>query len=301
MALMNAPFQYTVTYSGGAVKIYLNGSYRNNGPTIVSADTTSNLLLAAGDSFSNIKVYDFMKYNRQLSNQEILQNYQAMLPRFLNKNIVTNGLIEYLDAGYLGSYPTSGNTWYNVAGVSGGTGTLTNGPTYDSGNGGSIVFDGVDDYLSLNSVTVNTSGFTIDMWIYMSSPQPVYVNNWVYWYYDNNVEIGIFGSGGTGFQFKDNGIAGNPTLQVSNCTNKWINITLGCANFTPFMYNNGVSVGTTTNFRNMDINLINLFRSQLLTGRNMVGKQAILGIYNRALTQDEITQNYNAQKSRFGL
>ena len=80
---MNRPFVYTATYSGsGAVKIYLNGIYRVDGPTIVSADTTNNLTLGFGDAYSNIRVYNFSKYNRALSQQEITQNYNALKSRY---------------------------------------------------------------------------------------------------------------------------------------------------------------------------------------------------------------------------
>ena len=61
--------------------------------------------------------------------------------------IVTNGLVLYLDAANKKSYPGSGTTWTDLSGNNN-TGTLTNGPTFDSNNGGSIVFDGTNDYVS---------------------------------------------------------------------------------------------------------------------------------------------------------
>ena len=63
-----------------------------------------------------------------------------------NAPIVTDGLVFYVDAGNSNSYPGSGTTWTDLAGSN--DGTLTNGPTFDSGNGGSIVFDGTDDYVN---------------------------------------------------------------------------------------------------------------------------------------------------------
>ena len=59
--------------------------------------------------------------------------------------IVTDGLVLYLDAANTKSYPTTGTTWNDLLGAISG-GTLINGPTFNSANGGSIVFDGVDDY-----------------------------------------------------------------------------------------------------------------------------------------------------------
>jgi len=72
--------------------------------------------------------------------------------------IVTDGLVLALDAADKNSYPGSGTTWNDLAGSN--NGTLTNGPTFDSGNGGSIVFDGVDDYVNLSNLGLPTSFFT---------------------------------------------------------------------------------------------------------------------------------------------
>ena len=62
--------------------------------------------------------------------------------------IITDGLVLCLDAANRQSYPGSGTVWTDLAGSN--NGTLTNGPTFSSANGGSIVFDGVDDFIELN-------------------------------------------------------------------------------------------------------------------------------------------------------
>lgn len=76
-------------------------------------------------------------------------------------NIVTQGLVLDLDAAIQGSYPKTGSTWFDISN-NGNNGTLTNGPTYSPDNFGSIVFDGVNDYVNLltppsfnNAVTFN--------------------------------------------------------------------------------------------------------------------------------------------------
>lgn len=74
-----------------------------------------------------------------------------------------NGLVLCLDAGNTKSYPGSGTTWTDLSGR-GNTGTLTNGPTYSSANGGSIVFDGTNDYVSTNYTQTSVTGYTIDVW-----------------------------------------------------------------------------------------------------------------------------------------
>jgi hypothetical protein len=74
-----------------------------------------------------------------------------MATQFANGKIVTNGLVLCLDAADRTSYLGSGTTWFDLAGSN--NGTLTNGPTFNSTNGGSIVFDGVDDYAVSNNFT----------------------------------------------------------------------------------------------------------------------------------------------------
>ena len=64
--------------------------------------------------------------------------------------LITTGLVLHLDAGDALSYPGNGNTWNDLSGSN--NGTLLNGPTYNSGNGGSIVFDGINDVVSLGNV-----------------------------------------------------------------------------------------------------------------------------------------------------
>ena len=154
-------------------------NYILNGQIIQSTITTGNF--NASESF-DIKIgradnlwlgnmSNVLLYNRILSTSEILQNYQAQFPRFLGKNIVMNGLVNYLDAGYNVSYPGTGTTWNNISGVSGGTGTLTNGVAYSGSNGGYFDFDGTNDFVGIpydsywdNNVFGNATNFTISCW-----------------------------------------------------------------------------------------------------------------------------------------
>ena len=68
--------------------------------------------------------------------------------------IVTDGLVLCLDAGDRKSYSGSGTTWTDRSGE-GNNGTLVNGPTFDSGNGGSIYFDGGNDDCDIESSAVS--------------------------------------------------------------------------------------------------------------------------------------------------
>ncbi|MEK9696312.1 MAG: hypothetical protein VW270_11135, partial [Candidatus Poseidoniales archaeon] len=81
-----------------------------------------------------------------------------------NPKIVTDDLVLCYDAANNRSYPKTGTTWTDLAGSN--DGTLTNGPTFDTTNGGSIVFDGTNDRVAipLGSLPTpqNSSNFTYE-------------------------------------------------------------------------------------------------------------------------------------------
>ena len=77
--------------------------------------------------------------------------------------IVKDGLVLDLDAAKLDSYPKTGTSWKDISG-NGNNGTLVNVPTFNSSNGGSIVFDGSNDYVSTNYIT-NSTAFTYCVWV----------------------------------------------------------------------------------------------------------------------------------------
>lgn len=80
---LNVIKNITLTYAGsGNVLAYVNGTLVQNLPTMVSTDTTSNFLMGRADQFGNVDIYNFMKYNRQLSASEVLSNFNALRGRY---------------------------------------------------------------------------------------------------------------------------------------------------------------------------------------------------------------------------
>ena len=104
-------------------------------------------------------------------------------------SIVTSGLVLCLDAANTRSYPGSGTSWYNLAGTIN-TGVLTNGPTYGSTNLGSIVFDGVDDYVDMPANMGSMANYTIMFWARRDAESRMPVagrtSTAYYWYGDNS-------------------------------------------------------------------------------------------------------------------
>jgi hypothetical protein len=188
---------------------------------------------------------------------------------------------------------------------------LTNGPTYSSANGGSIVFDGVDDFVinsSTSGIPTGNSSRTIQFWVYPKTDT------------NNFIQLGTGGGGnqvyiveyynltGTRYLFSD-GINSANNLTISGVQlptlNTWNHITFGNSGQNWFYYVNAVSRAsgtwsTTLNTIGQKV-LIGKRDDYLPTPGNINGNIAQVSIYNRALSAAEIQQNFNATKSRYGL
>jgi hypothetical protein len=213
--------------------------------------------------------------------------------------IVTNGLVLNLDAAKTDSYPGTGTTWRDLSG-NGNNGTLTNGPTFNSANGGSIVFDGSNDYVIVNdSTSLNQlSGLTISAWVNKKTGAIRIAGKWADLKYNYIVrEI----SGVLQFYIWTTSIAGGnigitPIQGWNLYTCTWDGTTMRA-------YLNTTQSSTTyTKTGNISLVGANLiigaqYDITEFTDQSM----ALMQIYNRALSATEILQNYNATKSRFGI
>jgi len=213
--------------------------------------------------------------------------------------LVTNGLSLYLDAANSSSYPGSGTTWTDISGNNR-NGALTNGPTFNSSNGGSIVFDGTNDFVSVASDAniLSTTAYTKTVWFYVTSFST-----------DNN----LISAGSSGqhalWLFTSNklnaGHNGNWNTVVSTTTlvlNRWYFGSVTFNNTSGWvLYLNGVQEATsvsTTTFTGTGTISIGSYQN---LGNYFTGRIATATVYNRVLSSSEILQNYNATKSRFGL
>jgi hypothetical protein len=214
--------------------------------------------------------------------------------------IVTDGLVLCLDAANNRSYPGSGTTWTDLS-QGGNNGALTNGPTFDSNNGGSIVFDGVDDYVSCGNPSIfQINQGTISAWVKTSSPGSDY--------------RGIITKQGNYGLFVRDGILASYNwgtnqhittgINIADNTWKYVAMTFttntGSPSNNAIIYLNGTSVLTTT--IQLSGNTVEL---QIGGGgsspQRISGNIAGASLYNRALSATEVFQNYNATKTRFGL
>jgi hypothetical protein len=206
-----------------------------------------------------------------------------------------------LDAASRKSYPGTGNVWRDLSG-NGNNGILTNGPTFSSANGGSIVFDGVDDYVSTPpSILYRVNTITCSCWVkiislnglnYFLANYSGGVDGWIM-NYDGRFRVdGRIN--GSSYQF----FATNDNFPINN----WYNVVFVRNNQYSYLFVNSVLAGsftwsTSVNYTNANNLNIGAWTTDEKSNSNISQVQ----IYNRALTPQEIQQNFNATRGRYGI
>ena len=217
-------------------------------------------------------------------------------------HIVTDGLVFAVDAGSERSYAGTGTTWKDLS-ATGINGTLTNGPTFNSSNGGSFLFDNTDDYVSLgaSSELSITNQISVFSWVKVNT-----FSAWdgVFGTYDgvNFVHFQLAYGRLNVYIYGPNAGYGSLDSGYDKLTaGEWSNIGLTFGSQTLKVYLNGVAMPTTVTGSSANIG----GTSEMSIGRVFSGSRYLGGnlantmIYNKALSQAEVTQNYNAEKSRF--
>jgi hypothetical protein len=236
-----------------------------------------------------------------------------MAANFQYEDIVTDDLVLNIDAGFVGSYPTTGTTVYPISNKANvGNGTLQNGVGFTS-NTGSFIFDGADDQIPIassnNFQNIDWStGFTLMVWYKIDDVTDFNSQfrcmigvtgggrTWNYYLYGPNTPA-------TQLYYHFSGMGGG----LSNL----LTITTGIYHLGSFTIKPGDDYGTYYH----DGNAVGTQGAPSIPYYNTDGGDQYLGrgdnfwkgnignwmIYNKALTPNQILQNYNAQKSRFGI
>ena len=219
--------------------------------------------------------------------------------------IVTDGLVLCLDAASRKSYPGSGTTWFDRSG-NGNNGTLVNGVGYNSGNGGNLVFDGVDDFVNLGtSLTNNFINITVSCWVYVinnTGRQDIvtkypFINGWLLYYSNNTNKFGVDGRENTSLYISC------VSENIFN-VNKWYNIVFTKQGSNWKLYvNNQLENNTIAGSGSIPFDNNGIFAIGALPVNGDYGNHQIaqVSIYNRALSINEIKQNFNATRGRYGI
>jgi hypothetical protein len=199
-------------------------------------------------------------------------------------------------------------------------GTLVNSPTYSSANGGSIAFDGTNDYVKFpfnSNYNFGSGDFTVSAWINMtvlpSNNWASFVTHgvsgstqrWVF-YYDTRTSQS---SPGLRFTSLNASNAVNIDISVGSTSGwsagVWYYVTITRVGNVFTLYRNGVQVGNTVTDTDaiIDVTSNGLYLGMENTGVDapLNGKISLVQIYKaKGLTSTEVFQNYNAIKSRYG-
>jgi hypothetical protein len=276
----------------GGYVIYVNKA--SGDPSIYTPQDDTGLINITKSLGGNVStVTESLVWLNSQSNMTVLNsNYPS---------IVTDGLVLNLDAGFVSSYPKTGTTWRDLSG-SGNNSTLFNGPTFSSDGGGVITFDGTNESVEIpQSSNLNLLSYTYSFWI---KRKVGLSNSWLQflqrstsnrnpgiWFFIsevNRIHFSIILSNGVNTSVNPSGFFQNEWHHFTATVNYSNN------NTTIIAYRNGVQV---------DAVFHNNVSPVLGTGGSYFGRQLMditnLQIYNRALTPQEVLQNYYAGLQRF--
>ena len=283
------------------MSVYLNGIGSTSNSQSYSNTLQMNQI-GRYSNFTNIyntkgSIGEVRIYNRALSSTEVLQYYNSSKYKYnVVENSVTDGLVLNYDAANPNSYAGTGITINNLSGI-GNTGILTNGPTFSQLNGGTISFDGSNDYIQIINEIPPLSTFTIDLWI--NSVVPADGHRIIFdGYYTFRVSIlsGKYmvgaGNGSTWINFYLYSVR-NPIY------NTWEHICWTWDGSKSKLYLNGAFEAEQSSAAFSTISGELRLAGFVQGGYNWNGKLSASKIYNRALSSTEILQNYNATKNRF--
>ncbi len=281
--------QYTVVGDSTSSIFYINGN--PVGSVAAGAGGNAHRWWGGLGSQQFGYVANLFYYNRKLTGLEVLQNYLYLSPRF--PNIVSTSLLVNVQAGNTSSYPGSGTTWTNL--IDSTTYTITSG-TYNSDNGGSIVFNGTSTVVPIGTPLSAGTDYTLEAWVYASSTASNHniissASN-VFWVSSGTLYGGLVGA------FSLVSSAGFPT-------NVWKHVALTFSDSTNTMtlYINGSAVNQNTNVTQSFTGGETLRIGSHVSGGTPTsfwnGRIAQARVYNTALTAANILTNFNATKGGY--
>jgi len=230
-------------------------------------------------------------------------------------NIVKDELVLALDAGSPRSYPGTGTTWTDLS-PNKVAYTLSGGATFNSGNQGSIVFDGTNDEVRLNGVGISDWGspFTMDVWFYVPTGaswdggtgrlSTIFANVGGYGGIYGLAKWPTEGEAGLYVRGDNGGISSTVTGLARDTWHNLVGVWTGQAS--SLYYNGSLTSGPNGSARtgipdttNLSLGLARAFSGS--TGAWFEGRMSTAKYYFKALNSTEVLQNYNGLKNRFGL
>ena len=216
-------------------------------------------------------------------------------------NLVTDGLVYYVDASQEPSYPGSGTSWFNMPGLNTKTGTLTGGVTFESRNYGCLRFNGSNAYVTMSDsgLPTGTSSRTLAAYVFItggSTTTPIILN---YGSAAPNQAIGLQ-SLNSGASIRFFGFAADLDAAVTpNLYNRWAYVVGVWDGTRAYVYVDGILLGSNTYAWNTVLGGSFEIGKLFFGTEFLAGLIPVVQIYNIALSQEQIQQNYNYFKPRY--
>jgi len=307
----NTILAYNKMTGGSGAVVGINGNSTTG--SLVNITTATNYIGIFGNfgepprRFSG-KIPELILYaSDQTSNRTAIEtNINSYYSIYTAPTVVTTGLVLSLDAGNVASYPGSGTTWTDT--VQSKTFTLYGSPTYNSANGGYLTFDPASSQYAESSTSLTSSlgSYTIEAWHYYTGGNtggnPCIVTE-VFPGSTSKINYSLgFNTTTTGVQsgFYDGTWRSTPAQILT--TNTWNHIVGTYDGTTVKLYVNN-SLAQSSAVTAIPVSSqggIRLMR-RWDSGDYWKGNLAIVRMYTGSLDSTQIAQNFNAQRSRFGL
>jgi len=274
----------TISGTGASIQAYPNGWYRISLTSTINSASCYLAIEGLGGSGASQSLYI---WGAQVERSSTVSDYYSTAA----------------------STKSRGTTWTDMSGNSI-TGTLTNGPTYNSSNGGSIVFDGVDDYIIIpENSALNTQTPTVEVWVKTNATTQ---NGFWFEKGQVNTQYALFQEGSV-IQWRQNFSGSVTNLSTTTATymntTSWYQIVGTYTSGSRKLYINGTLVNSdgqggtiSTNSNGMSIGVYGGYNPGG-SGRGYYynGNVAVCKVYNRELSATEVSQNFNALRGRFGI
>jgi len=226
-----------------------------------------------------------------------------------SEEILPNGLVLNFDPSNMNAYPKSGTQAFDLKGNA--TGTIGGNTTYSALGQGSFVTDGNQDYIDFTKTPANfpTGNISVFVWVRASSLTNgwnIILTKWFTDYIGNggyaDFHFAIYPSGGNYYQNLYTTTTSNMFGSIPLTSNTWYQVGFTISNGSMQMYLNGALDGSVRS----GVGRTNYTQSYLWLGDarinvgGLIGNIGSLAIYNRAISFDEVIQNYNATKTKYG-
>ena len=302
--------QYAVVGDDSSQTFYINGIQAGSSIAYGAGGTTH---WGWGNNDGAIQPWGYVAnmffYQTKLTQEQILQNYYNQLPKFATPSIVTSNLVLWYDPSNSVSYPGSGSTITNLASTSlnGTMSNITYTSPYFSYNGSSSQINVPDNAL----LEPGSGDWTMEAWVYLSSGS------------GSKVVLGKFNNGGGGddVSYSMRISNANAFAQMGDGLGNFINstshtMTLNTWTHIAYVWKNVASNSLETFINGTSIGSVSHSLGSLLNATNplyigsynggeysqyMNGRIGITRLYSAALTSAQVLQNYNADKSKYGL